>query len=91
MKITLTQKHIDEGVLQNPAFCPAALAIKEATGEELVEVATAIRWGEDWTGDESWKWKYRVSTPSIVREFIHRFDSGLPVEPITFELEGSTS
>ena len=87
MIITLSQKHIDEGVKQDCHYCPAALAVKEATGEELVEVATAIRWGEDWTGDESWKWKHRSPTPRAVREFLDRFDRGLLVKPIEFELK----
>ena len=87
MIITLSQKHIDEGVKQDCHHCPAALAIAEATGEEFVEVATAIRWGEDPTGSGGWKWKHRVSTPPILREFMDRYDSGLLVEPITFELE----
>jgi hypothetical protein len=52
--------------------CPIAQAIQEATGDDTIRVGVWYCEGKP--------------LPSNAREFITRFDSGDPVEPIEFEL-----
>ena len=86
MKIPLTQKHIDDGVKGSCGWCPAALAINDATGGNKVSVdPKRTCWGTKPNGH----WKHCIDTPPAVREFLDRYDSGLPVEPFEFELEAA--
>lgn len=85
MTIVLSQKHIDEGVAMDCGACPAALAVAEATGEKTTVGGHTICWGLN-MGHNSHYWKHFAKTPKHVVKFMNRFDAGLPVEPITFEL-----
>ena len=85
MKITVTQKQIDEGVPGSGKNSPVAKAIAEKTNDEERYAEVSIL-GIFYYVDGI---HYRVDIPPAVREFIDRFDSGLPVEPFTFELKGS--
>ena len=82
MIITLSQKHIADGVRNSCKHCPAALAIKEGADVEYASV------GPDTLSFGCLQDRiYNSDTPPNVRIFMTCFDSGLPVEPITFELE----
>ena len=90
MTIFITQKHIDEGVRRHSASRPVALAIEEATGTLVTAVGPSqILWGDIGGWLEGSASEYWMETPLAVREFMERFDSKLPVEPITFELEAA--
>ena len=84
MKITVTQKHIDEGVQKSCHHCAVAKAVDEAinaTGPyESYVGAVSIFW---WIGEDS----YRMKIPIHIKEWMTRFDSKLKVAPFTFELE----
>ena len=97
MKITVTQSDINQGALQHSVFRPIARAVERATGNLAARVGyLEICWGDVGGWLEGSAYKYRMKTPAVVCEFMRRlslfiFDSGLPVEPFTFELERSTS
>lgn len=75
MKITVTHYHISRGRRDDPQFDPVALAISEATGfKPHVGASAVIIDGSSY------------NLPRSVRRFIEKFDDGLGVEPIEFEL-----
>ena len=77
MTITITQKHIDAGVRGSWCKCPIALAIKEK--------------GKWYHAGKRWLLVNDVdyATPPVVHKWMDRFDEGLPVEPMSFELEAA--
>lgn len=85
MKVEVTAEDITKGERQSPILCPIAWACWRSF---LLELGDSIRVGpinvfiDKLKGETH---KYLLPTPA--REFIHRFDNGLTVEPITFELE----
>ena len=88
--ISVTQKHIDEGVQKSCDSNPVALAIAEATGAPSDAFNDWILWGPSSNIEErGFAFKYSTKTPSAVREFMDRYDEGLPVEPISFELKAA--
>jgi len=90
MTISITQKHIDEGVRNHSASRMVALAIEEATGTLVTAVGRLqILWGDVGGWLEGSACKYWMKTPPAVREFLDRYDSELPVEPISFELKAA--
>ena len=81
IKIKLSHDHIDNGVKASCDKCPAALAIREQTKSLDVEVGDH-RIAIKYTNGE-W-FNYRIS--KAVRDFIWKFDKGMPVRPINFYL-----
>lgn len=85
MKVTVTQRHIDEGrkniislgVAPRAAWCPIALAVRELTNKKYDVIASTyyIRIGDD-----------RYHTPTKAHMFMIDFDRGNPVKPFEFEL-----
>ncbi len=87
MKIHVTQKHIDEGMREHCGNNPIAKAIKEATKSDEVFVG---HYGIGYGKRERGYFKHVIPiTPPAIREFMDRFDEGLPVAPFTFELEAA--
>lgn len=84
MLVRVKQEHIDNGVRGDYLSCPIALAIKEATGAEQVNVDDyAIEWGNR-VGQF---WKMEGMNPSMnLQVFMDNFDVGNPVEPFEFFL-----
>ncbi|KKN40303.1 hypothetical protein LCGC14_0734600 [marine sediment metagenome] len=89
MSISITQKLIDEGVRKDCNACPTAKAIEDATGLPARVTSATIHWGDVGGCFEGSAYKYRMDTPPAVREFLDRYDEGLPVEPISFELKAA--
>ena len=75
MKINVTLKHISEGKPNCAPWCPIALAIQEATGLPG-SVGCTIYFVDN---------RAYMSSPEM-KQFVDRFDRGLPVEPFTFEV-----
>lgn len=86
MTISITQKHIDEGGREHCGNSPIARAIKEATKSNEVFVG---HYGIGYEREHGYFKHVMPKTPPTVREFMDRFDEGLPVEPFTFELEAA--
>jgi len=85
MTIPITQKHIDEGERKSCQSGPVALAIRDATGVAFVRAYPfSIHWGHFGMFCPE-----KMKPPPAVREFMDRYDSELPVEPISFELEAA--
>ncbi len=86
MIISITQKLIDEGVRKDCNSCPTAKAIENSTGCEWVSVySDKIYWGTPHVAEDF----YSMPTPPAIREWMDRYDSGLLVGPISFELEAA--
>lgn len=84
MKVTVTQKHIDDGEVCNCTSCPIALALRdEGVQAPIVDARTT----SFFRNNGSWC-KYYL--PPEARSFIHKFDNGIKVEPIEFELSLDT-
>ena len=78
----VTQDHIDRGHPVEAASCPVALAIRERYPSVMVDGTEAGYGAYYGYSDERW-----VTLPEDVRWFVREFDSGKPVEPISFEIE----
>ena len=82
VEVTVTARHIDEGVPCTTTRCPVALAIMETVRPVRVDVqAGVINFG---TGPGQYT---AVVPPDEVTWFVDEFDDLLPVEPFTFTLE----
>ena len=79
MRITVTQEHIDNGVPVDSLKCPLALAIREATKNNVWSVGVA----SVFSGNKG----FGIVLPKSAREFRHRFDSNLVVQPFEFDIE----
>jgi hypothetical protein len=80
MKITVTQKHIDEGQRGSPTQDPIAFAMIDAGLEHPHAGVTYLSWVED---DR----KRFAKAPQEVYDFMLDFDNGRPVLPFEFEVE----
>lgn len=78
--IEVNQDDIDNGKKYNGCDCPIALAIKRC-GVSKMPVVSA--WGIVLNCSKN----ERFIPPLAAMVFMSRFDAGLPVHPITFELE----
>jgi hypothetical protein len=78
--IRVTQKHIANGKTHDCFNCPVALALDSA-GLGIVKVDK-----DGFFIDPPLNHTRYISLPQIAKNFISRFDSGLPVKPITFKL-----
>lgn len=79
VQINVTQDHIKRGKPGSACTCAVALAIIYATGKWGNVTVSDV--GIHIAGYEP------VKTPAHVADWIVRFDSGQPVEPISFEIE----
>lgn len=79
MKVTVEQKHIDNGVRKDCRCCPIALAIKKDFPNSVVDVHHDKVYV--WANNEMYK------LPPEARHFIARYDHHVKVEPFTFEME----
>lgn len=86
--VSVTQEHIDAGKPRTCWTCPIALAITAAIpGTLSVDVMNpdlgfALIIGDDGSAED-------MQLPIEARDFILRFDAGLPVDPFTFTAEVS--
>ncbi len=80
MKITISQKHIDEGQRGSPTRDPIAFAMIDAGLEHPHAGVTYLSWIEN-------DCKHFVKVPKKVYDFMADFDNGKPVQPFTFDLE----
>lgn len=76
MKGRVTLKHIKNGYPEDNQYCPIALSLQDKFGEDTdIKVSsTEVYIVDQW-------YKIRRGT-----RFIKRFDAGLPVKPMTYEL-----
>ena len=81
MKVTVTQKHIDQGERSGIINCPLALALRDATGQPY-QVGFAHYWIKAEVGKRKLR---RFSTEAGV--FIAQFDSGGGVVPCEIEMD----
>jgi hypothetical protein len=83
MKISVTQKHIDEGIRHDPCMCPIALAGSEAfkrtviVGLNMLLPSYSI---------EAGAWDV-LTLPAKAMKFMANFDDGLSVQPFEFEVD----
>ena len=78
LTVEVTQQDIERGSLIECRSCPVALALQRATGRE-VEVA-----GPWFIFANS---RRHFNLPESVRDFVAQFDSGVAVQPFSFEIE----
>lgn len=84
MKITVTKADISNGIPEEGAFCPIALAmgrIPGVTNPTVGDIAVRFCWKTK-DGIES---RYRTLPPKA-SQFIQNFDARKPVKPISFTL-----
>jgi len=72
--IDVTVGDIVSGTRHSHAACPIALASGRALGRTDISV------GRAWMAAGM----YRIDLPQVARDFIHEFDMGGEVEPVTF-------
>lgn len=85
MKVSVLQKHIDTGRPMDPCFCVIAEAISDAIGETVtVDTNEVTRFDHPLHKCDI----LTLPLPEKVSRYIGRFDSGLPVEPMEFEVPG---
>lgn len=84
MQIRVTQADIDTGKPGKTCTCPVARAINRIlNGSHFASVSNAInifRCGGA-------QLKLQILFPQSVRNFIYRFDSRQPVQPLDFDIE----
>jgi hypothetical protein len=83
MKITLEQKHIEQGIRNNPRQCPIALAINERLDGYFASVGPF----DLVLIPASKKFNRFCRNPLEFKAFMNLFDKGQPVEPFTFDLD----
>ena len=81
MKITVTQKDIDNGRPGLGDMCPIALAVKRLTRKSIHVGAGLMTVGVRRNS------KSLYELPWIARNFIHSFDNGAGVSGFSFEAE----
>jgi hypothetical protein len=81
MNITVTQDHIDKGVVSSCALCPVSLALL-AIGYEQVTVFLHLC---SFLSKAEGK-IFHCKLPTIVTDFIVKYDKREPVSPFSFQL-----
>lgn len=82
LEITISQKHIDQGVVADCTKCPAALALLEQVPDtEAVDVDDSRIVFTTIFGQ-----KVQVEVPQELENFVIRFDARQPVQPLTFKI-----
>jgi hypothetical protein len=84
MLITVTEKHIQDGIREDCNSCAIALALRDAGGFTSVHVYEARKLECD-------GFRYTVCPLNYshkeINTWIDQFDSGIHVQPIEFEIE----
>lgn len=80
MTVEITQADIDAGKAKNAQACAIALACRRVMPGAWVEETRIYESAYDWDCD----W---YPLPEKARNFVERFDAGLPVTPFTFTTE----
>ena len=90
MKITVTQKHIENGRRLSPSLCPIARAIRDHYGRVgdnkfVANIGTQVAslWDLSESGNPS---RQVYALPVEAKEFSMQFDRGCDVQPFEFEL-----
>ena len=86
MKIKMKQVHIDKGERISAHFCPISRAVTAHLKIKMGQVATAL--GVTLQRRPFKKVKHFTLSKNA-RDFITKFDQGLPVSPIEFEITPS--
>ena len=84
--VRVTAGHIEAGRVADCRLCPVARAVKDAIGMPGAVVDAYASSIIVWPAEVDALAVRRAHTPFEVREFIGRFDNGLPVAPFEFEL-----
>ena len=88
MKITVTPLDIVAGARGEPCSCPIALAIRrQIPGSDPLVTPEEV--GIEW--DDRRVDYPAYDLPQEARDFIGRFDAGLPVDPFEFDLDYEAS
>ena len=82
-QISVTQKHINEGVRQKSKYCPISLALQEAFPDEC----SVTVGGDDTTFVSASMGVRDIVLPDVARKFISEFDSGSKVAPFKFAID----
>lgn len=82
--ISVTQKHIEEGIQQICNRCPIALAIRDLLPLHWPNDESVSVWGG---AADLYPSKTRLLLPDAAIQFIEDFDIGEIVQPFSFELE----
>lgn len=80
MKVSVTQKHIDQGVKGSTTHDPVALAMKDAGAIRVWVSPVYLGW------TDANRKTYSVPTPDEVLRFMKVFDNGAYVQPFEFEV-----
>jgi hypothetical protein len=92
IKIEVTQRDIDRGVVEDCFLCPVALATRRAVGRGISTVAVKsggrveIDRVRQRKGGDTWEDAY-YNSPKKVTHFIDTFDRKQPVNPFTATLK----
>jgi hypothetical protein len=87
MKIVVTSENIEKGIAGNSCFCPVAISIREVVGKDkIITVCKEEIMLRDDPNTNTVSTRTMYKTPEAVQRFMWMFDSGLVVEPFTFEL-----
>ena len=81
--IQVTQEDIDKGCRTSTRSCAIARALDRITHDRLGALVGKFIKLEDWYGEVV----FRQRIPIVARNFISDFDSGLYVEPFSFQLD----
>ena len=76
MKLTVTEKHIRDGIRGKPKSCPIALALCEAGYEDCFVGPSVVSFADS-----------DSKLPKVARLFVFDFDHEIDVQPIAFELK----
>ncbi len=84
MLVKVEQKHINCGTPGDCNNCAIALAVKDATGADIVYSDDfSIEWGNKINGKSN---MVGMATPISLQIFMDNYDVGNPVEPFEFIL-----
>lgn len=80
--ISVTYDDILTGVPNDANSCPIAVAFLRIYGMEVEVFATNIEWYDPYSHET-----YKALLPDLAMDFIGRFDSDLPTQPIDFTVQ----
>lgn len=83
MKITVTQEHINRGIVKSAYQCPIAQALQAKKKRSVIVGPDQFSFlGNDPL--QPWVNVIHYTLPKVAQKFISAFDSGIPVQPIEF-------